>query len=79
MESKKPRRIDPREKVLRVLVELGECNFNKLLRETGLSYYSLVGVLEELMSKGVVIERRIGRLRLFRISKKHLGEFEKRA
>jgi predicted transcriptional regulator len=53
------------ELILRVLRELGEANINAIRRKTGLNYYLLIKVLESLVSRGVVVERRIGRLRVF--------------
>jgi predicted transcriptional regulator len=60
------RRNEDREKlVLSALRELGEANINALRRKTNLNYYVLVRVLENLVSRGVVVEKRIGRLRVF--------------
>jgi predicted transcriptional regulator len=53
------------ELVLSALRELGEANINTIRKKTGLNYYSLIRTLEALTSKGVVVERRIGRLRIF--------------
>lgn len=55
------------EAVLRIIESYGECNLNTIRRETGLGYYSLVKILGELVSKGLVVEKRIGRLRLFKL------------
>lgn len=61
------RKIDKVSTIIHVLERYGECNLNVLRRETGLNYYSLVKTLEELVAKGVIIEKRIGRLRLFKL------------
>ncbi len=55
------------ERIIEVLEKHKECNLNVLRRETGLNYYTLVKLLEELIEKGLVVEKRLGRLRLFRI------------
>jgi len=64
----KSKRKNPEELVLSILRELGESNINTLRRKTGLNYYVLLRALESLISRGIVIERRIGRLRLFVMS-----------
>jgi len=56
------------EAVLSALKALGECNFNTLKRLTGLSYYKLSKVIEELVLEGIVVEKRVGRLRIIRLS-----------
>lgn len=65
MDSK--RKQDKVQVVLKVLENRGECNLNTIRRETGLNYYSLMSILSELISKGIVVEKRIGRLRLFKL------------
>ncbi len=64
----KSKRKNPEELVLSILRELGESNINTLRRKTGLNYYVLLRALESLISRGIIIERRIGRLRLFVMS-----------
>jgi predicted transcriptional regulator len=64
----KHKRKNPEEVVLSILRELGESNINTLRRKTGLNYYVLLRALKSLISKGIVIEKRIGRLRLFAMS-----------
>lgn len=54
--------------VVRALSNLGECNLNVLRKETGLSYYALVRTLHRLVLEGIVIERRVGRLRIFKLA-----------
>jgi predicted transcriptional regulator len=66
--SLKSKRKNPEELVLSILRELGESNINTLRRKTGLNYYVLLRALESLISRGIIIERRIGRLRLFVMS-----------
>jgi len=64
----KSKRKNPEELVLSVLRELGESNINTLRRKTGLNYYVLLRALESLISRGIVVEKRIGKLRLFATS-----------
>lgn len=61
------RRKEPEGVVLNILRTQGECNFNYLKKSTGLSYRSLNRVLETLVSKGVIVEKRIGRLRIVKL------------
>ncbi|MEM1879621.1 MAG: hypothetical protein QXE28_01560 [Desulfurococcaceae archaeon] len=61
------RKMDKASIIIRTLEKYGECNLNTIRKETGLNYYSLVRILEELIAKGVVAEKRIGRLRLFKL------------
>ncbi|MEM1695068.1 MAG: hypothetical protein QXS14_00830 [Desulfurococcaceae archaeon] len=61
------RRVDKVSIIIRALEKYDECNLNTIRKETGLNYYSLVRMLEELIAKGVVAEKRIGRLRLFKL------------
>lgn len=58
------------EAVLRVLMVLGECNFNVLKKQTGLNYYTLNKILVDLVARGVVAEKRVGRLRVIRLLSK---------
>ena len=51
--------------VLGVLREIGEANINKLRKRTGLNYYTLLKILENLVLKGIIVEKRIGKLRVF--------------
>ncbi|MEM4481327.1 MAG: hypothetical protein QXK88_01245 [Desulfurococcaceae archaeon] len=53
--------------VIRALKRLGECNLNALRKETGLSYYTLAKSISRLISQGIIAEKRIGRLRLFKL------------
>ncbi|MEM1639819.1 MAG: helix-turn-helix domain-containing protein [Desulfurococcaceae archaeon] len=55
------------EAVLNVIAKYRQCNFNTLRKETGLSYYTLTKVIEKLISKGLIIEKRVGRLRIIKI------------
>jgi predicted transcriptional regulator len=64
-ESLKRRNEDREKLVLSALRELGGANISALRRKTNLNYYVLVRVLENLASRGFVVERRIGRLRVF--------------
>ncbi|MEM1772553.1 MAG: helix-turn-helix domain-containing protein [Desulfurococcaceae archaeon] len=55
------------EAVLNVIAKHRQCNFNTLRKETGLSYYTLTKVIEKLISRGLIIEKRVGRLRIIKI------------
>lgn len=55
------------EAVLSVIAKYKQCNFNTLRKETGLSYYTLTKVIEKLISRGLIIEKRVGRLRIIKI------------
>ncbi len=55
--------------IIDTLQKYGELNITRLARITGLHYRVLVKKLRELQEKGVVEERRFGRLRLFRLVK----------
>ena len=56
---------NPEDIVLGVLRELGEANINVIRKKTGLNYYLLLRTLRDLALRGVIVERRIGRLRVF--------------
>ena len=58
---------DPREEILRVLRTYGELNVTRIARLAGLNYRVAVRYLKELVEKGLVEERRYGRLRLFKL------------
>ncbi len=58
------------EKIIEALSIYGELNITKLSRMTGLHYRVLQKHLSILVEKGVVLERRFGRLRLYRLSKR---------
>ena len=64
----KSKRKNPEELVLSVLRELGESNINTLRMKTDLNYYVLFRALESLISRSIVLEKRIGKLRLFATS-----------
>ncbi len=55
--------------IIDTLQKYGELNISRLTRITGLHYRVLVKKLRELQEKGIVEERRFGRLRLFRLVK----------
>jgi len=58
----------PEDIVLNTLCKYIECNFNTLRRKTGLNYYTLVKTINYLVSKGLIVEKRVGRLRIIRIA-----------
>lgn len=57
----------PEDLVLSALSKLGECNFNTLRKETKLGYYTLSKTINRLVARGLVVEKRIGRLRIIRL------------
>lgn len=66
MAFKKKRHVE--EVILSALRARGECNFNALRKDTGLSYYTLNRVLENLVLKGIIVEKRVGRLRIIKMT-----------
>jgi len=60
--------------IIDVLIKYGEVNITKIARLTGLHYHIVAKKLQELQAKGVVEERRFGRLRLFRLKGRLWGE-----
>jgi DNA-binding MarR family transcriptional regulator len=63
-------RKNPEERILNYLCRVKECNLNAVRRDTGLSYYTLIKTINTLVAKGLVIEKKVGRLRLIRITEK---------
>ncbi|MCS7136564.1 MAG: helix-turn-helix domain-containing protein [Nitrososphaerota archaeon] len=57
-----------REKILEVLMEFGELNISKIIRHTSLNHKVANAYLKEMVSLGLVKERKFGRVRMFRIS-----------
>lgn len=55
-------------RVLEVLRVRRSCNVTKLLELTGLSYYELSKALSLLIDRGLVKEKRIGRLRIIELT-----------
>lgn len=64
-------RNEAKEKIIEVLTLYGELNITKIARETGLSFRVVAKYLQELVQQGIVEERRYGRLRIFKLRKKH--------
>ncbi len=58
------------ERIIETLRIYGELNITRLARLTGLHYRVLQKYLTQLVEKGVVVERRYSRLRLFRLAGK---------
>ncbi|MEB3779845.1 MAG: winged helix-turn-helix domain-containing protein [Desulfurococcales archaeon] len=52
-------------KILKLLLERGQLNISRIIRETGLHHKLVVKHLNELIDMGLVVERRYGRMRLF--------------
>ncbi len=55
-------------KILKLLVREGEANITKIVRETGLRHSLVEKHLEDLIRLGIVVEKRIGRLRIFSLN-----------
>ncbi|KYH37381.1 MAG: hypothetical protein AYL29_006120 [Candidatus Bathyarchaeota archaeon B24] len=56
-----------RVRILAVLCEYGELNLSEVARKTGLNSTSTVNHLRVLTEKGLVAERRLGRVRMYRL------------
>lgn len=54
-------------RVLKLLLEEGQVNITRVVKETGLHHRLVVKHMNELKSMGLVEERRYGRLRLFEV------------
>ena len=52
-------------KILRLLLQEGQANITKIVRETGLHYNLALKHLDELKKLNIVEEIRVGRLRMF--------------
>lgn len=57
-----------RVKILKILLEEGQVNITRLVRETGLHHRLVVKHIEELKRMGIVIERRYGRMRVVEVN-----------
>ena len=55
-------------RILAVLCEYGELNLSEVARKTGLNSTSTVNHLKVLTEKGLVAERRLGRVRMYRLN-----------
>ena len=55
-------------KILRVIYGSGEANITRIVRETSLNHRSVVKHLKELVEKGIVEERVLGRVKLYSIN-----------
>ncbi len=54
-------------RVFRFLLEEGQANISRIVRETGLPHRLVIKHLEALKEHNIVSERRYGRLRLFEV------------
>ncbi len=54
-----------RVKILKLLLDKGQLNISRIVKETKLHHKLVVRHLNELIDMGLVVERRYGRLRLF--------------
>jgi len=61
-------------RIIDILRRHGEMNITRISRLSGLGYRTTLKKLEELVELGLVEERRFGRLRLFRLKGRLLGE-----
>ena len=57
-----------RVKILKLLLEEGQVNITRLVRETGLHHRLVLKHLEDLKDLGIVVERRYKRIRLFEVN-----------
>ncbi|MCD6443709.1 winged helix-turn-helix transcriptional regulator [Candidatus Bathyarchaeota archaeon] len=57
-----------RVRILAVLCEYGELNLSEVARKTGLNSTSTVNHLKVLTEKGLVAERRFGRVKMYRLN-----------
>ena len=57
-----------RVRVLLALFRLGEANITRIVRETGMHHRIVATHLEKLVEAGLAVEKRYGRLRIFRIN-----------
>jgi len=57
-----------RKKILEVLLKFGEVNISRIIKHTMLNHKLVNTYLREMMSLGLVKERKFGRVRMFRLS-----------
>ncbi|MCS7097019.1 MAG: winged helix-turn-helix domain-containing protein [Candidatus Methanomethylicia archaeon] len=57
-------------KILKLLTMERELNISEIMKQTGLSYASVNRHLEELKRGNIIIEKKFGRIRIFRINDK---------
>ncbi|RLE51309.1 MAG: ArsR family transcriptional regulator [Candidatus Methanomethylicota archaeon] len=57
-----------RVKILRILASIGELNISEIARRANLSYASVQQHLEKLKECNLVIEKRFGRIRIFKFN-----------
>ena len=55
-------------RVLLTVFRLGEANISRIVRETGMHHSVVARHLEKLVDTGILVERRYGRIRLFRVN-----------
>ncbi|MCS7368137.1 MAG: winged helix-turn-helix domain-containing protein [archaeon GBS-70-058] len=60
-----------RTRIIKTLIIEKEMNISELAKRTGLSYTSVNRHLEELKKKGVIMEKRFGRIRIFKINEQN--------
>jgi len=60
-----------RTRIIKTLIIEKEMNISELAKRTGLSYTSVNRHLEELKKKGVITEKRFGRIRIFKINEQN--------
>ncbi|MEM3615240.1 MAG: winged helix-turn-helix domain-containing protein [Candidatus Methanomethylicia archaeon] len=57
-----------RTKIVKTLTIRRELNISEIAKQTGLSYTSVNRHLEELKKRGIILEKRFGRIRIFKIN-----------
>jgi len=60
-----------RTKILKTLAIKGELNISEIAKQTKLSYASVNRHLEELKNSGIVLEKRFGRIRIFKLNREN--------
>lgn len=61
-----------RKKILEVLLKFGEVNISRIIKHTMLNHKIVNTYLREMVSLGLVKERKFGRVRMFRLSDSEL-------
>lgn len=57
-----------RKKILEILMKFGEISISRIIKHTSLNHRVVNAYLKEMVSLGLVKERKFGRVRMFRLS-----------
>lgn len=60
-----------RTKILKTLTMKRELNISEIAKQTKLSYASVNKHLEELKNRGIVLEKKFGRIRIFKLNEQN--------